>query len=86
MAIGVYDGDAGRIIEVLPDMRRETVDHFFDGFTEQERSRVLFFCCDLSGEMISVQQRWFPHARLCIDRFHVIKLANRALSDVRKRV
>ena len=86
MAIGIYDGDRGRIIEVLPDMRRETVDWFFDGFTEKERSAVKYFCCDMSNEMIAFQKRWFPKAKLCIDRFHVIKLANKALADVRKRV
>lgn len=86
MAVGIYDGDAGRIIEVLPDMRRETIDWFFDRFTEEERSQVAFFCSDMSPEMVAVQQRWFPRAMLCIDRFHVVKLAGRALSDVRRRV
>ena len=86
MAVGIYDGDAGRIVEVLPDMDRETIDWFFDGFGEEERSQVQYFTCDMSPEMIAVQRRWFPQAKLCIDRFHVIKLANKCLSDVRKRV
>lgn len=86
MAIGIYDGDWRRIIEVLPDMRRETLDWFFDGFTAEERSKVRFFTCDMSSEMVAVQKRWFPQAKLCIDRFHVIKLANKSLSDVRKRI
>lgn len=86
MAIGIYDGDRGRIVEVLPNMKRETVDWFFDGFSPRERARVQFFCCDMSSQMISIQKRWFPKAKLCIDRFHVIKLANEALADVRKRV
>lgn len=86
MAIGIYDGDAGNIIELLPDMRRQTVDWFFDGFSAEERARVRYFCCDMSAEMIAVQRRWFPHAKLCLDRFHVTKLANEALRDVRRRV
>lgn len=86
MAVGIYDGDLGRIIEVLPDMDPGTIDWFFDRFTEDERSQVKYFTCDMSPEMVAVQRRWLPGAKLCIDRFHVLKLANKALSDVRRRV
>ncbi len=40
----------------------------------------------MSPEMVAVQRRWFPKAKLCIDRFHVVKLANKALSDVRRHI
>lgn len=86
MAVGTCDGDAGSIIEVLPDMDPKTIDWFFDRFTPKQRDNVRFYCCDMSPEMVAVQRRWFPKAKLCIDRFHVVKLASKALSDVRRRI
>lgn len=56
MGVGVYDGDTGRIIEVLPDMSRETIDGFFGSFTERQRRVVRFFCCDMT-------QRWSRSSR-----------------------
>ena len=44
MAIGIYDEDAKSIVEVLTNMTHDTIDRFFDSFSEEGKSRERFLC------------------------------------------
>ena len=39
---------------------------------------------DLHGGWIRASRAYCPHARICADPFHVIKLANQALDELRR--
>jgi transposase len=41
---------------------------------------------DLAGSYLNVIKRFVPHSLHAIDRFHIVQWANRALSDVRRRI
>lgn len=82
----VADGDNGLVIDILPDRRSATLTRFFRTFSEDERRRVKYFCCDMSGSFAGVARRLFPNAVLCIDRFHVVMNINDAVDLIRRRL
>lgn len=86
MSVAISDGDAGVLIEVLPELSSRCLAEFFSRFTEAERRGVRYFCCDMASTFIAAQARWFPEAKLCIDRFHVVHLITHAFSCVRRRI
>jgi len=85
-AVAVSDGDNRCLVEVLERPRGDVLGDFFGTFSERERARVAFFCCDMSGTFIAAKELWFPRAKLCIDRFHVVKEVAGAFNKVRVRV
>lgn len=42
-------------------------------------------CCDMSPAFISGIETYFPQAEITFDKFHVMKLVNEAVDDVRKK-
>ncbi|WP_255464119.1 MULTISPECIES: ISL3 family transposase [unclassified Adlercreutzia] len=86
MAVAIADGDTGFLVEILPHLTTKCIGHFFEGFDQKERASVRYFCSDMSAMFIRAQKTWFPDATLCIDRFHVVKLATEAFNSVRRHV
>jgi len=50
------------------------------------RHRVLVVAIDLSAAFRSAVRSWLPKARVSVDHFHLVKLANDMLTAVRRRV
>lgn len=42
------------------------------------------FCCDMSAAFISGIQEYFPNARITYDKFHVMKMVNESVDQVRR--
>jgi transposase len=42
------------------------------------------FCLDMSGAFLSGIQTWFPEASVTFDKFHIMKLINAAVDEVRR--
>jgi transposase len=47
------------------------------------RQQVRFFCSDMRSGFSKVARACFPHAKICIDLFHVVKLLAEAISSIR---
>ncbi|MDY0404499.1 ISL3 family transposase [Virgibacillus sp. 179-BFC.A HS] len=49
------------------------------------RSQINEFCCDMSPAFISGIEENFPNASITFDKFHVMKMVNEALDQVRRQ-
>ena len=48
-------------------------------------SRIREICCDMSPAFISGVEKHFPEAQLTFDKFHVMKILNEAVDEVRRQ-
>jgi transposase len=79
----IADGDAGCIIDILPDITLDALVPYFFSFSLETRRKVKFFACDMHGGFISLAKRCFPDVTVCIDMFHVVKLLNTNVDGIR---
>jgi transposase len=81
----VLDHDTGRVVWASEGARQKTS---LDGFLAAlgpRRAAVEAVSIDMAPGYYQALRRWLPQAALCIDPFHVIKLANQALERTRRR-
>ena len=79
----ITDVDSGHVADVLFRATYRELHDYFMQFPLSERRRVRFFCTDMRSGFSKVARNCFPHARICIDMFHVVKLLTEAVSDIR---
>ena len=79
----ISDGDAGCIIDILPQITLEQLMPYFFSFDLAQRQKVKYFACDMHGGFITLAKRCFPNVTVCIDMFHVIKLLNTNIDTIR---
>ena len=80
----ISDGSFGCVVDVLPQISLDFLLSYFMDYSLEERRRVRFFCCDMHGGFISLAKRCFPDVKVCVDMFHVVKLLNDNVSDIRR--
>jgi transposase len=75
-----------RVIFATPGKGKDTVGRFTTDFHEHngDSDYVREICMDMSPAFISAATDCMPNAAITFDRFHVMKLANAALDDVRR--
>lgn len=79
----ISDGDAGCIVDILPQITVDQLMPYFFSFDLSTRQKVKYFCCDMHGGFISLAKRCFPNVTVCIDMFHVVKLLNTNIDTIR---
>lgn len=73
-----------RFLAILPDDRQATLRAWLKALPEEIRQRVMAVCTDLKEAFRKVIQALLPHARLIVDRFHLIQDANRRMEETRR--
>jgi transposase len=86
LVTGIVDLDAGRLIDVLPARSARAVTDWLDGKPAPWRAGIRHVVIDPYQPYATAVARGLPDARLVVDHFHVIRLANAALDEVRRRV
>ncbi len=82
----VVDHDSGRLIWAKPGRKAETVKAFF-GELGEERCRAIELVSADGAEWIHEPVRTHcPKATLCLDPFHIVQWATKALDEVRRGV
>jgi transposase len=66
----------GRVIEVLEDRKKETLENYFDKMSEELKSHIKTVSIDMWNPYRSVVKEKLPHAQIVADRFHVMKNLN----------
>ena len=80
----VVDHDTGRLVWAAEGRDEATVEAFFDALGE-ERARLLTHVSADGAEWIhNPVRRRAPHAVICLDAFHVVAWATKALDAVRR--
>jgi len=77
---------AGQLLDVVPGRDRQGPCAWFAARSEQWRARIEWATLDLSGPYRAVFDTMLPDATQVADPFHLVKLANAKLDEVRRRV
>lgn len=78
------DAETHKLLTILSSRQSTKIcDYFENRYSRKERAAVQTVVIDLNASYQSFVHRLFPNAKLVIDRFHIIQLANRAFDQVR---
>lgn len=76
-------GRKGSIIAIIKGTKSDVVSKYIREIPFQKRMEVETITLDMAPSMYKIARRCFPKAVQIIDRFHVHKLMNKALQDLR---
>jgi transposase len=80
----VVDHHARAIVWCAPGRNAQTLQAFFDELGAHRASTIRAVSIDMSGGYEQAIRQSVPHAEVCFDPFHVIRLAQRAVDQVRR--
>lgn len=75
----------GRVVWVGEGKRSQTLSDFYDELGREQTARLEAVSLDFGEAFIAATTQAAPQARLCFDPFHVVRLAQQALDDLRRR-
>ena len=75
-----------RVIAVLKDRSKESLDEFFDGMDKKTKNRIKEVSIDMWGPYFDVIKEHLQKAKVVVDRFHVQQHLNKALTKVRTKI
>ncbi|WP_419837060.1 ISL3 family transposase [Candidatus Poriferisodalis sp.] len=82
----IVDARKGKLLDIVPGKRANGATRWIRGRTSRWRQQVRWGVMDLSGPYRKTFTDALPKAIQVADPFHVVKLANSAVDDVRRRV
>lgn len=82
----VVDHDTGRLVWAAEGRNQDTVRKFFDDLGEQRAARLTEVSADGADWIHDVIRERAPQAKICLDSYHVVAWANKALDKVRRRL
>lgn len=85
-ALALSDLQAGRVLAVLPDRKKETLQDYFSTWTKEQRASVSEVAMDLWEPYAQAVAHSLPDARIVADRFHVMKNLNEQVSLARRGI
>jgi transposase len=80
----VVDHDTGRVIWAAPGKSAETLGGFFTELGPERAASIELVSIDMSAAYEKAVREALPDAQIVFDRFHVAKLANEAVTEVRR--
>lgn len=82
----VVDHETGRLVWAADGRDKQTVARFFAALGAERTAKLELISSDLGEWITRVVAERCPQAALCLDPFHVVKLAGDALDEVRREV
>ena len=82
----VVDHHTGRLVWAAPGRDRKTVEKFLDLLGDERCARLELVSCDMAEWITRPISERCPGATVCLDPFHVVKLATDALDEIRREV
>jgi transposase len=82
----VVDHDSGRLVWVKAGRSKKTVEAFFDDLGKQRCAQIRLVSADAADWIGDVVAERCKNAVRCMDPFHVVQWATKALDDVRREV
>jgi transposase len=82
----VVDHDSGRLVWAASGRDRKTVERFLELLGEQRCQWIRLVSCDMADWITRPVGERCPNALVCLDPFHVTKLATDALDEIRRAV
>jgi transposase len=82
----IIDHDTGRLVWAAAGRDRKTTERFLDLLGEERCQQLRLVSWDMAEWITRPLSERCPNAAVCYDPFHLIKLANDALDDIRREV
>lgn len=82
----VVNLDTGDTIDVLEGRSKPAVDAWLEAKPKAWRDGIDHVVIDPHQPYAAAVREWLPDAKIVVDHFHIIRLANQALDEVRRRV
>ena len=76
-------GKKGSIVALVEGTKSEEIIPKLKKINEFKRRKVKEITLDMAGSMVNICRSAFPKAKQVTDRFHVQKLANEAVQELR---
>jgi len=84
LKITVGDISRGVLRDILKDDRQDTLRRYFRTIPAEVQSRISEVCIDMKHSYLAAIRDELPRSLVVVDRFHVIRMANDALDDIRR--
>lgn len=81
----VLDLDTKAIVSVTKGRGQAALDQFFSTL-KRSKAKIEAVAIDMAGGYIAAVEKHLPHVALVFDHFHVVKLMNEKLSDLRREM
>jgi transposase len=78
--------EEGHVLEVLPDRERKTLETWLEGLAPQVKKAIKVVNLDMWEPYTLAVKAKLPHARIVVDRFHVMKNLNHCLTLARREI
>lgn len=78
--------EEGRILDVLPNRERETLETWLDGLSVEQRQAIKVVNVDMWEPYTLAVKSKLPQATIVADRFHVMKNLNHCLTQARREI
>ena len=79
----VIDQVTGRVVWMGQGRKKETLDAFFAGMTDQQKQRLQAIAMDMWPAYISSAEEAVPHVKIVFDLFHVTAAFHKVIDKVR---
>lgn len=80
----IGDVEERRILDLLDSRKKADIDKRFSDMPDKDRVEVVTM--DMYGVYRDLARRHFPNAAIVADKFHVVRMGNKAVNDLRKRI
>ncbi len=82
-ALVISDIDRRCILAVLPDREKKTLETWIDTLSPEDQKSIRFVSMDMWAPYHQAARNKLPHAKVVVDRFHVMKQLNTRLTQLR---
>jgi transposase len=80
----VYDLERGQLVWIGKERTKQTLEGFFDALGPRRGKTLRAVCMDMWRPYYDVVRQRAPQARICFDRFHVVRYLQQAVDEVRR--
>jgi len=80
----VVNHDTNTVVWCAPGHSTEVLSKFFEELTEEQRQKIKCVSGDGAKWIDACIEKYIPHAKRCVDGFHVVTWAMEALDELRK--
>lgn len=81
----ISDAENKKLLNILPSRKKLYISQYFAAFPLEERKNVEYLIIDMWRDYADLK-RYFPNAKIVIDRFHYKRQIHRAIDHIRKHV
>ena len=74
-----------KVLDILPARSTTDLTEYFLSFSLDMRRNVEYIVMDMSNQFRSIASFCFPEAKIIVDKFHLCRLANWAIENIRKQ-